>query len=155
MSRSVFFIYMAFLFVFSLQAKSVSAINMPSPSFITKSYVEISAGYLTLEWTSLESEVAYEVQKAEKDTFLDASMIYRGENDKLFISGLKNGKYYYRIRAVTEGGKTSGWSKPLTLRVTHHSSGRAAILFLLGFLVFTAIVLVIIKGNKLTEKEGT
>jgi hypothetical protein len=102
-------------------------------------------GHVRLEWLASGPGAVYEIQQAETPYFENPKSIYKGPDLGTFVSGLRNGKYYYRVR--TEGGD---WSDTLELDVKHHSLRLAYILSGLGAIVFLLTVWVVLRGTSKT-----
>lgn len=102
-------------------------------------------GHLKLQWqgSDIPAGSLFEVQQAETETFTDAKIIYRGPDLATFVSGLKNGNYYFRVRLQDEG-----WSNVLKLTVDHHSLSLTFVLLGLGALVFLLTAGVVIYGAR-------
>lgn len=117
----------------------------PLENFTESGYVKLS-----WEWPSGHedgSKHEFELQQAQDDQFSTFKTIYQGQDFATFLSGLRNGNYYYRVR-VKEGSDMSDWSKPILVEVKHHSLSLAFALFGLGALVFLLTVGIIVQGNR-------
>ncbi|NJK37793.1 MAG: hypothetical protein HC835_18465 [Oscillatoriales cyanobacterium RM2_1_1] len=112
-----------------------------APRFITEATITSNTGYAQLTWEPENGPV--ELQQALDQEFSNPQTIYQGNNTSLFISGLRNGAYFYRLQA-TDGTL----SPPLTLEVQHYPLGQAWMLFALGAGVFAGIVFVILNGEQ-------
>ena len=140
MARSYLSVFLCFI--------SVAVVNLtPSrglaaPLFTTEADILSNTGYTQLDWEK-KDDSAIEVQQATNPQFGDAQTIYQGNNTSLFLSGLKNGEYFYRLR--TEDGT---FSEPISVEVKHDSIQQAWLLFSLGAVVFGSIVVVIVNGER-------
>jgi hypothetical protein len=117
-----------------------------SPENLTES------GYIKLSWEWMPGDgnsnsYEFELQQALDAQFLTSKPIYQGQDFASFLSGLKNGDYYYRVR-VKEDGPWSEWSDPVMVEVKHHSLSLAFTLFGLGALVFLLTVGIVVQGNR-------
>jgi len=103
-------------------------------------------GYVTLKWRGADNH-SVELQQSQDPQFQNAQTqtIYQGANPSYFVSGLKDGVYYFRLRTM-EGQDAQIWSAPLELRVAHHGALKTWGLFALGAVVLLGIFFVIIKG---------
>lgn len=110
-----------------------------------------AAGYAELKWTEGESS-EYELQRATTETFLEPVVIYRGPDRGTFVSGMKDGTYYYRIRGRSEES-WSTWSDPVTLEVEHWSQARALGLMSLGAVVFLLTAGLIVTGHLRRDED--
>jgi len=126
-----------------------------APQFEMPAQVNSNSGYIRLEWSpSSKDDVVYELEEAPSSEFSTPQRIYEGPDLASFISGLPNGEYYYRVRAVNKSEKTSSaWSDPVHLTVKHHPVSLALTLAALGALVFLLTALVVIKGVR-TQKTA-
>lgn len=109
-----------------------------APSFAAEEALTSEAGNALLEWTG-DGEIILEI--AEGPHFADARELYRGTNRSMFVSGLEDGAYVFRLR--DDDGRVS---QTLALTVRHQSLGRALLLAAVGALVFLAVVAVILRG---------
>lgn len=89
----------------------------------------------------------FELQRSRSATFDAVKTIYEGPDLASFRSGLPNGNFFYRVRAVSSNdGVTGAWSQPLKVIVAHQSLTLAFSLAGVGFVVFLAIVVVVLLG---------
>jgi hypothetical protein len=100
-------------------------------------------GYFQLSWHS-EQPGNFELQQAPSEDFHHARSIYQGEDMATVISGLPNGRYFYRVRHEN----STTWSEPVRVAVKHHPLSRAFGFFSLGAVMFLATLLVLIKGAR-------
>ena len=104
-------------------------------------------GRIKLIWRSAGKETMYELQSARDPDFEEYKVIYSGPDRASFVSGLKNGTYYYRVKPVD-----GVWSKVLTVEVKHHSLRLAMALFVVGGIVFVLTVGVVVIGTIRTKQ---
>lgn len=121
-------------------------------TFQGNSLVESTTGYTTLSWDRLEN-VEFELQQSSSRLFKDIRSVYKGRDSAVFISGLKNGRYFYRVRSLKDNSLQSTWSDIKELRVVHHSLKTALSLFLLGLTTFLFTIVVIFKGHFQHQKR--
>ncbi|MCB1198304.1 MAG: hypothetical protein KDK51_08010, partial [Deltaproteobacteria bacterium] len=97
-------------------------------------------GYQRIEWSldSVSDPVPVIVEVSKIESFESSRILYAGKNQSVFVSGLRDGNFYFRIKPA--GGD---WSSRTTLKVQHHSLYKAFVLFFIGLLVFVLTVLVI------------
>lgn len=111
-----------------------------------------TSGYIKLIW-SMESGDAdlpgyrFELQQDQSRDFSAPKLIYTGKDFATFLSGLRTGDYYYRVR-LTDGDALSEWSEPALVQVRHHSLSLALSLFGLGALVFVCTVGIVVHGHR-------
>lgn len=99
-------------------------------------------GYVSLEWNKFPGGVSYEVV----DSQLRSQ--YRGAFPSAFISGLSDGQHSFLVTAFDATGNPIATSEqPAELTVSHWPKNQAFILFGIGFVVFLAIILVLIIGS--------
>lgn len=117
----------------------VPEFNMPGESFT-------DSGYMSIKWSSTGNYVGdYQLEQASDPDFKESKLIYEGPDRASFVSGLPNGVYYFRVRAV-EGDKFSQWSPMVSVKVKHHSLAMAFGLASVGIVVFLLTVAVVVKG---------
>ncbi|MBS1257420.1 MAG: hypothetical protein MAG551_00464 [Candidatus Scalindua arabica] len=114
--------------------------------------VESNTGYTRLSWGRLEN-MEFELQQSSSRSFNDVLSIYKGRDNTVFVSGLNNGRYFYRVRLLNDKLSQNSWSEIKELKVAHHSIKTALFLFLLGFTAFTFIIFVISKGHFQGQKR--
>ncbi len=140
MARSYWYVFLCLICagVVNIHSRPVVAL----PLFTTEADILSNTGYTQLYWEK-KDDFPIEVQQATNLEFGDAQTIYQGNNTSLFLSGLKNGEYFYRLRS--EDGT---FSEPISLKVKHDSIQQAWLLFTLGAMVFGSIVFVILNGER-------
>jgi len=139
------------ILLLGLVVKTPCVISMPYQAQAKKAgvYFEMDSintsedGYIKLSWNDEQEDGMYEIQQASDPDFQSPETIYQGPDLATFISGLRNGTYYYRVR---EG--EGQWSKQIVLEVKHHSLQLAFFLFGMGATVFLLTAWVIIRGAK-------
>lgn len=138
----------------------LSAQQIPVPQFEGPQTTVSDAGHVRLVWLSdadLEQreDIQFELQQATDEEFETARTIYTGPDLASFISGLPNGDFFFRVRALVDNGNRAGsWSEPITVKVQHHSLKLAFTLFALGAIVFIATAAMIVTGNRNSEKSA-
>ncbi|MCA9266112.1 MAG: hypothetical protein KDA60_19770 [Planctomycetales bacterium] len=119
-----------------------AADHSPTIAFVTTDFGTLREGYASLEWTDLESDATYEV------TDQDGQIYYRGSFPQAFISGLSDGKYEFHVRAIDESAATiASTSAPARFTVEHWPLTYTFALFMLGLIVFLAILAILIWGT--------
>lgn len=134
-------------------------VEIPVPQFEGEQSTASDAGHIKLVWLPgagfQQSEyMRFELQQARDPAFETARTIYSGPDLASFISGLPNGTYYFRVRALTENNRAGKWSRPATVNVEHQSLKLAFTLFTLGAIVFLATAAMIIVGTRESNKES-
>jgi hypothetical protein len=103
-----------------------------------------TAGFYRLHWSG--TAPVFELQEATGSGFDRPTTLYRGPDTATVISGKPDGTWYYRVRAATDAG-SDAWSNALAVTVDHHDLGRALLFLALGFAVFIAIVVTVLRGK--------
>ncbi len=135
-------------FLFSHQTFAASE----QVEFTSKFPNEIKVGHALLKWSSdskNDDTLLFTVEKSATEDFQSAQQIYQGNETSTFLSGLSDGKYYFRVKS-----QNSSWSSPINLTVVHYSQSFALSLFGLGLLSFIGIVIVIFLGNRADTKAS-
>lgn len=128
-----------------------SAQDIPAPVFINEPELSSNSGYLSLNWDYSDSvDIAFVLEVSGDSLFKEARVIYEGPDRATFISGLEDGKYFYRVQAV-DGNQSSSWSAMTRVVIEHHSLPFALFLFAVGMTVFAATVGIIVQGNRQIE----
>lgn len=105
-------------------------------------------GRVKLIWTNAGADAVYTLEQARDKTFSTNKKIYEGPDRASFVSGLPDGRYYFRVRS-----ESHSWSPALELHVRHHSLSLAFSLFGVGALVFILTVLVVLRGAARTKNH--
>jgi hypothetical protein len=146
--KKMLLVWMVFVFTNAI------ANELPSPVFENASEELTESGYAKLSWRWAFPEgnkngCEFELQQSESEDFGEVKAIYKGPDYATFLSGLKNGQYYHRVRTISETEQAkSDWSAPVLIRVKHHSLRLAFTLFGVGAIVFFATVLLVVQGNR-------
>lgn len=131
---------------------NLSAFTVTAPAFENPGEEFTESGYVKLSWIwnaelRAGGDYRFELEQDTEGSFPSPRQIYQGQDFATFLSGLKNGQYYYRIRVVA-GSNISSWSAPIRVQVQHHSLSLAFALFGLGALVFLLTVAIVVQGNR-------
>jgi len=134
-------------------ARAAEAEPLAAPAFDNEDSTFTNAGSIRLSWspgegTGEDPGLRFELQKADDPGFRGARTDYAGPDRATYVSGLPDGRYHYRVRAVDAGGRVSPWSMPVQVAVAHHSMGLAWLLFGIGAIVFALTVLVVVRGAR-------
>lgn len=125
--------------------------TLPSLSFaveLTSDTHLATAGYYQLKWHNGDDDVRFEIQEADNPAFNNASQLYLGRDRATVVTGRSDGDYYYRARIIDASGDSGAWSDPVRVEVTHHPLSRAFGFFIVGAIVFLAILIAILAGNR-------
>ncbi|MDZ7660887.1 hypothetical protein [Thiohalophilus sp.] len=107
-----------------------------------------TAGYYQLKWQNADKNVRFEIEEADNLAFDDARRLYQGRDRATVITGRPDGIYYYRARIAAVDGPTGSWSDTVKVEVDHHPLSRALGFFSIGAIVFIAILVAILIGNR-------
>lgn len=110
-----------------------------------------SDGVVRLTWSGGSGQPV-EIERAESASFDQPRLLYRGTDGATVISGLSNGRYFFRGRVHHADGNYSPWSR-VAVEVEHHSLARALGFFALGSFVFLATLILIISGSRRVERD--
>lgn len=102
----------------------------------------------TLIEFELEPGTPLVVQSDTDPEFGDPDIAYQGRLPSAYVSGLPNGRYYFRARIEpqTEGATPGDWSDVVTLDVAHHPLSRVWPVLGVGGLIFLATCAVLLEG---------
>lgn len=139
-------ILLAPLFIVSLFIVNGAGLAHAQPQLLSDTSIA-TAGYFQLHWTNVVRQPV-ELQQSISSDFSDAITLYQGSDNASVLSGLSDAKYYFRIR----DGSGEEWSKPINVVVKHHSLYRAWAFFILGAVMFAALLLVLIRGNRSSQQ---
>jgi hypothetical protein len=117
------------------------------PFEISLSQTISNDGVAVLSW-SLSQQTSVVVQKSQDPDFSQPTTLYRGSDSASVITGLMDGKYFFRARSEYPDGSFSAWSETVSLSVEHHSLAKATLFFAIGGIVFLATMLLITFGAK-------
>lgn len=152
----MFFFKHAILIFSIISQHTLLASEIEVPQFEMPDQVESNSGHIKVTWASVNAEnVIYVLEVSPSKDFQTSQQIYEGPDLASFISGLANGTYYYRIRAVDKSNNTvSAWSDPVQLTVEHHSIHLAFTLAGIGTFVFLLTAFVVIRGANMQEQSN-
>lgn len=141
------------------QPRPVVDTTLPLARFDIPLSIATSSGTISVTWKIGDEQdgdhgYLFELQQSQDENFGTVMILYRGPDLASFISGLPNGTFYYRVRAMTpDSTRVGDWSEPARVEVTHHSLNLALTLAGLGSLVFLATVGVIVAGSRRADGE--
>ncbi|MBN2225823.1 MAG: hypothetical protein JW763_00515 [candidate division Zixibacteria bacterium] len=143
----------------SAQTPDVSSRTVPTVRFDVPDTTFTSSGSIKMDWdvsdTALDRyDLEFELQQSGDSAFADYRVRYLGPDLASYISGLKDGTYYYRVR-VLKGGHPGDWSRTVVVTVEHHSLKLAFTLFGLGAFVFVATVVVVFSGVRRDPRSSS
>lgn len=134
------FLFSFFISIYLLlvPTSNVTALELSSDSETA------TAGFFQLTWTGTAPR--YQLQESVTPGFTSFKTLYHGADLATVISGKPDGEYYYRI--VIDDSKQGVQSNVVKVSVVHHSLVHAFLFFIAGAFVFTAILIVIFRGNR-------
>ena len=113
-----------------------------------------TAGYyqLTWSWPDAPADINYILEEiASTKKSKHSQDMYYGPDLASVISGKPNGTYQYLVSAIGPNQRILAQSNPLEVVVAHHSLLRAIFIFLLGAVVFIAILVVVLRESARTR----
>ncbi len=111
-------------------------------AFLEEETVLSDTGYFTVEWANPSSELV-QVELSSSTAQSVSRLLYRGNGRKVFLSGLRDGTYDFELKDHQSLPLDS-----LTLEVHHHSLSKSLLLFLVGAVVFSLVLVVILRGER-------
>lgn len=100
-------------------------------------------GYFVLNWQTPSPDATLIIEQASSSDFVNPVIREIAGEGAATITGLTDGNYFFRL--VDENNVLSN---TVQVSVAHHSLGRAAGFFLLGLILFSILVITILRGNK-------
>lgn len=97
-----------------------------------------TAGYFQLSWGEKLPQGSILQQSLSPD-FAGAREWQVAGSESFAMSGLSDGEYFYRLQGATE----QGWSNTVTVKVQHHSLGKAWLFFGVGAVLFLYLLVYI------------
>ena len=105
-------------------------------------------GHFRLTWQHDEVGTTFTLQQARTPTFDRPVTIYQGPDRARTVSGLLNGKYYFRVATGM-----NEWSDPVSVKVDHYELATALTFLGLGAIVFFSTAVLIIRGHLAHRKS--
>jgi hypothetical protein len=128
---------------------SVDASPAAAPRFTAEDDVAASEGHATLAWTvdaKPGNDLVFELQQSRSRDFSNHRVVHDGVEDAYFVSGLREGATYFRVRAVRSDAGAGPWSETLVVRVEYPGRGQVVVLLAAGFVVLAATVAAVVFG---------
>lgn len=100
-------------------------------------------GYFVLDWETSAPESSITLQQSTSEQFNNPLAREVAGAGAATITGLEDGTYYFRL--VDAGIVVSD---TVSVSVIHHSLTRAGGFFLLGFCLFSILIVTIVHGNR-------
>lgn len=126
-------------------AENLTILAPDSPDYLTLATdTELSReGYFVLSWSPDSNFASLDLQQSTTAEFSDVAVKRVADTDRVTLTGLVDGDYYYRLVA-----DDVVVSNTLTVRVEHHALSRALSFFVLGFVLFGVLLVTIYRGHK-------
>ncbi|OYP39141.1 hypothetical protein CGZ80_00385 [Rhodopirellula sp. MGV] len=103
----------------------------------------VREGYVSITWADVPDAARYEVIDR------NGSVLHSGVFSQAFISGLPDGIYHYRVRALSGTGEPIAITpKELEVEVSHWPYRYVVPLLLVGLFVMLSVVGVIVAGQR-------
>ncbi len=114
-----------------------------SAEILLSSDTDISTeGYFVLSWHSDSASSSLYLQQALTENFNNVKTINLTGSGSITLTGLTSGEYFYRIDSGQEQ------SNIVSIVVAHHSLTKAFTFFILGFALFSVLLVTIFLGHK-------
>lgn len=123
-----------------VQASILLPIELSSDSDVA------TAGFFHLHWESDKYDGTWHLQESHDPDLKEYKVIYSGPDLARVISGKSDGVYYYRV--VADERASQIMSNIIQVTVAHHPLTNAFLFFFVGALIFLAILISILKGNR-------
>ena len=145
------YVILFFAIPFTLSAEPVLPV-------LTSDTTLATAGYYQLSWQpgvqgASHKNISFELQQATSADFIQAEVIYRGQDMARVVSGMPDGDYYYRLRSILDSDAAEYWSPILHIQVSHHSLHKALGFFIAGALVFLLTMFFIVERSRTLNKS--
>jgi len=138
----------------SAQAAEPPAVEFIQPEAGDAAIVN-TTGHIDLVWAvrpgSDGSAPAYELEGARSGDFAEPMGYYSGLDERTFLSGLAEGAYFFRVRALDAEARPGEWSEVLALEVDYVERWQVNLLMLVGLLCLAATVGIIVRGSLRAE----
>lgn len=112
---------------------------------------KVSEGYFNLEVEGLSDEQRFVVEMSQHEAFdsVDREFEPLGMFRQLSLSGFDDGTYYFRARSGEQ------YSNVVSVTVAHYPLWQALALFLLGLMLFAALVFTIVYLYRRSGEGGS
>lgn len=134
-----------FLFIFASLLNPAQA-TVQQPVELKTDSETATAGFFHLRWHLDNYTGNWQLQESQHAELQSYKVLYNGPDLARVISGKSDGIYYYRV--VTDVTSAPRMSNIIKITVAHHSLNNAFIFFVIGALIFLAILISIFKGNR-------
>lgn len=119
----------------------------------SSSHAIVNDGKIVLDY-SKEPDAVIELHQAPTAGFSESRVRYRGADSATVLTGLAEGDYYFRIRAVDEGGEQP-WSNVVHVDVEYMDRNQLWVLLVTGFTVVALTAGAILIGSRRANAEAS
>lgn len=139
---------------------SPTSVSLPRPTFRIDRHHKTNSGTVLLSWQAdkppaVQHPLRFELVQSRDSLFTESRVRYTGPDKATYISGLKDGVYYFRVRTVSSDQRESSlWSSVVTVAVRHHSLSLSLTLAGVGGVVFLLTVAVVVHGIRSNGHES-
>jgi hypothetical protein len=121
------------------------------PRFGETEVVSTNEGHATLSWTlpsrgHLNSNSDFQLQQSRDPGFANHRVRHMGPERSFFVSGLRGGRTYFRVRAVVDGSPPGPWSDTLVVDVEYPGNRQVVLLLAVGCVVLATTAAAILTG---------
>ncbi len=99
-----------------------------------------------LEFDDRASAITFRLEQSSTPDFSDPKLRYEGPDPASVLTGLREGQYHFRVRAIDSEDQPGAWSEPLVLHVEFMAPGQLAFLLVVGGVVACSTIAAIITG---------
>jgi hypothetical protein len=99
--------------------------------------------------------LTFQLQRSAARDFRDPLDLEVGPDRASYVSGLREGESYFRVRAVAADGKVGPWSETLVVQVAYPPRSQVFLLMGVGAILLVATVMLILTGHaRHRRREG-
>jgi hypothetical protein len=123
--------------------------ELPQAAFGHETELSTNEGHVLLQWGHDDELLIYQLQMAATADFTAPTRLYEGSDKASFLSGLVDGRHFFRVRAREPDSETWGpWSASAEVVCEHHALTTAWAFFAVGGALFVLIVLSVGTGAR-------
>ncbi len=138
-----------------VDSQEMTRIVAPVDAYVgMEPYVNDSGAFLLI-WEYPDAQpLPVVVERADNDAFDNAAVLYRGGDDRTYVSGLPAGRHYFRVRLAGEFDSVfKDIPAPLVVDIAYQPLARVFTLMMLGALTFLATVVIIVGGTMCFKRQ--
>ena len=117
--------------------------------------VAANEGHLRLSWRvdgdateADHPDLTFQLQRATDADFTNAPRWDVGPDRASYVSGLRDGDNYFRVRAITAAGEAGPWSESLWVQVAYPDRSQVLLLMAVGVVLLLATGMLILAGHR-------